>query len=88
MTFVQAALEPIAEHRAERLALPDGVEQLERCANARGREIDSVAIGCLTRMCEVRVPQDCRRGGVAHRRRVDESASLWRLNAGPTGIRA
>ena len=57
MVIVQAALEPIAEDRAERLAGAHAVEQTEREADATGRQIYRQRPVLLAAMREVAGPQ-------------------------------
>ena len=71
MALVQAALEAVAEQRAERLAGADAVEQREREPHAPRREVDGERCAGPAGVGEVPGAQD--RGGrrLPERRRVD-----------------
>ena len=74
--LVQAALEAVAEQRAERLALAHAVEQPARVAHPPRRQIDRERpVGMRHAVVpEVGVAQQRRGRRMRHRRRVDEAA--------------
>ena len=74
-TLVQSTLEPIAEQRAERLAAPHAVQQRERVARARARQVDvqRLAVGVAATMREPAAAQDAGGGRMRQAGRVDVS---------------
>src|SRR4030095_15668036 len=75
MTFVQSALELIAEQRADGLTAAHALRKRNRGAHARGREIDRERLG-LRRigMRKIGLATPPRRGGLDERGRVDVPA--------------
>ena len=79
LPLVQAALEAVAEQRAELLPLAHAVEQRLGHAHARRREVDrELARAGLAHVREVAAAEHGRGGGLRQRRRVQEAARLAR----------